>query len=79
MARAANVQVTDPNGKLGALAYDLRNEAVVRGADRLIVVWSAIRHGGTFFTACAASMREVATHYEVLAGSDTFDVRSRGV
>ena len=54
MGRAATVEVVDLNDELGQLAYDLRNERVVRQADRLVVVWTCIRRGGTFHTICAA-------------------------
>jgi hypothetical protein len=79
VAAASSLTVIDPMGQLGPLAYDLRNEEVVRRAERLIVVWSAIRRGGTFFTLCAAAGRLVPAEQETLRLSDQFDARSRGV
>jgi hypothetical protein len=71
--------VVDPTGRLGSLAYDLRDEEVVRRAGHLIVVWTATRLGGTFYTVCAAGGRGVPVQFETLEPSGTFDARTRGV
>jgi hypothetical protein len=79
LAAASSLRVMDPYGQLGPLAYDLRNEEVVRRAERLIVIWSGIRRGGTFFTVCAAGVRQLPTELQRLAASDHFDAHSRGI
>jgi hypothetical protein len=54
---ATSVETIDPTGELGALAYDLRSEALVRRSDVLAAVWGGVRQGGTFLTLCAARSR----------------------
>ncbi len=69
LARAASVAIVDSSGALGALAYDLRNEAVVRRADLLVAVWTGMRRGGTFHTICTAWALGVPVEETLLEGS----------
>lgn len=57
LAQASTVKIVDPSGGQPALAHDRRNELVVRRGARLIVVWTGLRRGGTFYTLCAARQR----------------------
>ena len=68
IASAASVEVVDSVGTLGPLAYDLRNEAVLRRAGLLTVAWTGIRRGGTFHTICAARTRGLPVEEVVLEG-----------
>jgi len=68
VASAASVEVVDSVGTLGPLAYDLRNEAVLRRAGLLTVAWTGIRRGGTFHTICAARTRGLPVEEVVLEG-----------
>jgi hypothetical protein len=70
LAGAASVQTTGPGDTPPALAYDLRNEAVVRRADLLVAVWTGIRAGGTFHTICAARSRGLPIEEILLASRD---------
>ncbi len=79
LGRVAGLEVIDSAGELGTLAFDLRNEAVVRHADRLLVVWTGVRQGGTFQTLCAARARRMPAQCATLAGTESFDRRQRGV
>ena len=65
---AASVEMVDPEGSLGPLAYDLRNEVILRRAGLLTVVWTGIRRGGTFHTICAARMRGLRVEQVRLKG-----------
>jgi len=53
LSRATSADIIDRDGTLGSLAFDLRNEALVRNASVLVAVWCEIRRGGTFGTICA--------------------------
>lgn len=79
LASAASVAVIDPAERYGWLAYDLRNEALVRRAERLIVVWTGLRRGGTFYTLCAAQASGLEVDSETLEPADAFDLRDRGL
>ncbi len=79
LGRVRRVVVVDPKGSLGALAYDLRNETLVRKADRLLVVWTETRRGGTFHTICAARARGIPIQCTVLGGTEVVDWRGRGI
>ncbi len=57
LGRAASMEILDPEGLEGPLAYDRRNEAIVRRASLIVAVWTGIRRGGTFHTLCAAWTR----------------------
>lgn len=76
---ATSVEMIDPTGELGALAYDLRSEALVRRSDVLAAVWGGVRQGGTFLTLCAARSRGlVVEEARVPVRSDAL-LRGRGV
>ena len=76
---AASVETADEAGRLGPLAYDLRNERVVRHADLLIAIWGGVRRGGTFHTLCAARERGIPVEEVRVAVRLDFDFGSRGV
>ncbi len=59
LAQAASAETIDPADELGPLAYDLRNELILRRADALVVVWTGVRQGGTFETICAARAKGI--------------------
>ena len=67
-ARATSIAVIDPAEELGPLAYDLRNEAIVRRADALVVVRTSVRRGGTFQTVSAARAKGIPVEELVLEG-----------
>jgi hypothetical protein len=52
---------------------------VVRNADRLVVVWTGLRRGGTFFTLCAGQVQRVEITVRTLPSSVTFDLGRRGL
>ncbi len=79
MTLAASVESIDSRDELGSLAYDLRNEAVVRRADALVVVWTGLRWGGTFQTLCAARARGVHLDEVTLEGVEGQGSGTRGV
>lgn len=77
--RAASVVAVDHRGEQGPLAYDRRNEAIVRRADHLFAVWTGVRRGGTFYTLCAARVRGVPVEATVLPAAASYAVSERGV
>ena len=80
IAGAASMEIIDGQGDLGPLAYDLRNEAIVRRADALVVVWTRIRRGGTFHTLCAARARGLPVQkFPLEVGTGAANVRLRGL
>jgi uncharacterized phage-like protein YoqJ len=79
LASVAHVEVVDPAAQHPRLAYDLRNEAVVRTTSRLVVIWTGVGRGGTFYTRCAAVAQGVAVDEALLASAALFDVGSRGL
>jgi uncharacterized phage-like protein YoqJ len=79
IARAAGVEVVDASADLGQLAYDLRNEAIIRCADALMVVWTGMRRGGTFQTLCAARMRGIPVEEVLLEGFEGQASAARGL
>ena len=74
MSRCASLSTIDPAGALGALAYDLRNETIVRRADALVVVWTGLRRGGTFHTISAARARALPVAEMLLEGVRTGEI-----
>jgi predicted Rossmann-fold nucleotide-binding protein len=78
-AAATSLEVVDESNNLGPLAYDLRNEGIVRRADALVVVWTGIRRGGTFHTLCAARMRGVPIEGVLLEGVRRQPAAGRGM
>lgn len=79
MDAAGSVETIDPDGELGALAYDLRSEAMVRRCQIVSAVWVGLRRGGTFLTICAARSRGLLVEETCLAARIGVDVRGRGV
>ena len=79
LSRVTDVAVVDPDGEHAGLAYDLRNEAIVRAAEQLVVVWTGVRQGGTFHTLCAARTKSVPVEVVDLLGSGTPNVHGRGI
>jgi hypothetical protein len=79
LERAASLAVLDATGTYGPLAYDWRNEALVRGADRLIAVWTGLRRGGTFYTLCAAAVGGVVVEAEILPAAAGVPPGGRGL
>jgi hypothetical protein len=77
--RAASVAVIDPQAQRGALAYDLRNEAVASRSDLMVAVWTGLRMGGTFFTLSAARHRGRPVVERVLAASGEAPWGGRGL
>jgi hypothetical protein len=79
LAAAQTVQIVDPMGSLGPLAYDLRNERVAAMAGELFVIWTGAREGGTFYTVCAAVRRGLRIHERMFAPAANYERRSRGI
>ncbi len=77
--RVGEVAIVEPGGQSEALAYDLRNEALVRAAERLVVVWTGIRRGGTFHTLCAAEARGIPIELATLEPAEVRTGHGRGV
>jgi hypothetical protein len=79
VSAASSVIVIDPEGRLGPLAYDLRNEHVARRAQMLVVVWTGLRRGGTFHTMCAARRWATPVRDYSLEGTSRGPVLGRGL
>ncbi len=79
VSRCASLSTIDPAGAMGTLAYDLRNEAVARRADVLVVVWTGLRRGGTFHTMCTARARGLRVEEVVLDGFPGQGSEGRGL
>ena len=59
VSRAERTEVVDWEAQQGPLAFDRRNERVAARCERLEVVWTGLRSGGTFYTLCAAWERGI--------------------
>lgn len=75
---ARSVTVVDEDTR-GSVAYDLRNEAIVRRSDLIIAVWTGARRGGTFHTLCAAWARGVPVEETRLAAASDVRMAGRGL
>lgn len=78
LAQASTVEMVDPSGLQTALAHDRRNELVVRRGARVIVVWTGLRRGGTFYTLCAARQRGLPVEEILLPAAESI-FRGRGL
>jgi hypothetical protein len=77
--RAASIEVADPENAEGALAYDRRNEAIVRRSGLIVAVWTGVRRGGTFHTLCAAWVQGVAVEERRLEPAGVIRAGQRGL
>ncbi|HEY3115718.1 MAG TPA: SLOG family protein [Chloroflexota bacterium] len=76
---ASQVEVVDPDSLRGALAYDQRNERIVAQSQKLVVIWTGVRRGGTFYTLCAARAAEIDVEEVVLPGVTDTVLTGRGI
>ena len=79
VSHAASVAIIDADETEGPLAYDRRNEAIVRRSDRIVAVWTGVRQGGTFYTLSAARARGVAVEERRLAPAAMIRTAGRGL
>lgn len=79
LGRAESVEVMDREGGEGSLAYDRRNETIVRRSGLIVAVWTGVRRGGTFYTLCAARARGLAVEDHRLEPAPAIRTRGRGL